>query len=174
MAAGDGHPSAGAGGNLYPPSAVTWRGNNVNNIWDINTTADWVTNGVAAKYGDGAAVTFDATGSNTLPVNVSTTVRPGSVSVNASKNYTFDVLARDPGNANNRLCIDVVVNESVYNKIIERGNIGSDLVASRYLIASLMPFKTEELRLAELYRIRIIHSDTEDGLVSSLVKLVQR
>ena len=99
---------------------------------------------------------------------------PGVVAGTSSKNYTFDVLARDPGNANNRLCIDVVVNESVYNKIIERGNIGPDLVASRYLIASLMPFKTEELRLAELYRIRIIHSDTEDGLVSSLVKLVQR
>jgi sugar-specific transcriptional regulator TrmB len=99
---------------------------------------------------------------------------PGIVAGTTSKNYTFDVLARDPGNADNRLCIDVVVNEPVYNKIIERSNVVPDLAASRYLIASLMPFKTEELRLAELYRIRIIHSDTEEGLVSSLVKLVQR
>ena len=97
---------------------------------------------------------------------------PGIVAGTSSKKYTFDVLARDPGNTNNRLCIDVVVNEPVYNKIIERSNVVPDLAASKYIIASLMPFKTEELRLAELYRIRIIHSDTEEELVSSLVKLV--
>jgi sugar-specific transcriptional regulator TrmB len=99
---------------------------------------------------------------------------PGVVAGTSSKSYTFDVLTRDPANTDSPLCIDVVVNEPVYNKIIERSNVVPDLAASRYIIASMMPFKTEELRLAELYRIRIIHSDTEEGLVSSLVKLVQR
>jgi hypothetical protein len=92
----------------------------------------------------------------------------------SSKNYNFDVVAKNPDNADIRLCIDIVVNEPVYNKIIEKSNVVPDLATSSYLIASLMPFKTEELRLAELYRIRIIYSDTEEGLVSSLIKLVQR
>jgi hypothetical protein len=91
----------------------------------------------------------------------------------SSKNYIFDVIAVDPSNVDIRLCIDIVVNEPVYNKIIEKSNVVPDLATSRYIIASLMPFKTEELRLAELYRIRIIYSDSEDGLVSSLIKLVQ-
>jgi sugar-specific transcriptional regulator TrmB len=99
---------------------------------------------------------------------------PGVVVGTSSNSYTFDVLAKDPGDDDSRLCIDVVVNEPVYNKIIERNNVVPDIAASRYLIASLVPFKTEELRLAELYRIRIIHSDTEEGLVSSIIKLVQR
>ena len=98
---------------------------------------------------------------------------PGIVVGVSSKNYTFDVLAKDPRNEESRLCIDIVVNEPVYNKIIERSNVVPDVAASRYLIASLTPFKTEELRLAELYHIRIIHSDTEEGLVSSILKLVQ-
>ncbi len=99
---------------------------------------------------------------------------PGVVVGASSKSYTFDVLAKDPSNGDIRLCIDVVVNEPIYNKIIERSNVVPDIATSSYLIASLMPFKTEELRLAELYRIRIIHSDTEEGLVSSIIKLVQR
>jgi hypothetical protein len=98
---------------------------------------------------------------------------PGIVVGTSSKNYIFDVIAVDPSNVDIRLCIDIVVNEPVYNKIIEKSNVVPDLATSRYIIASLMPFKTEELRLAELYRIRIIYSDSEDGLVSSLIKLVQ-
>jgi sugar-specific transcriptional regulator TrmB len=99
---------------------------------------------------------------------------PGIVIGKSSKNYDFDILAVDPTIEDSRLCIDVVLNESIYNKIIERSNVVPDIASARYLIASLMPIKTEELRLAELYRIRIIHSDTEEALVSAVINLAQK
>jgi hypothetical protein len=101
-------------------------------------------------------------------------VTPGVIMGISSKNYTFDVLANNLDYRDMYLCIDIVMNEPLYNKIIERSNVVPDLTASSVLIASLMPVMTEELRLAELYHIRIVHSDTEEGLVSSILKSVQR
>jgi len=97
---------------------------------------------------------------------------PGVVTGISTKNYTFDVFAKNVNNKGNSVCIDIVVNESVYNKIIERSSVVTDLIASNYVIASLMPIMTEELRLAELYRVKIIHSDTDEGLISSLINSV--
>ena len=94
---------------------------------------------------------------------------PGVVVGISSKNYTFDVFARNSSHKDTDVYIDIVVNEPVYNKIIERSSVVTDLIASNYIIASLMPVTTEELRLAELYRIRLIRSDTENELILSLI-----
>jgi sugar-specific transcriptional regulator TrmB len=97
---------------------------------------------------------------------------PGVVTGISSENYIFDVFAKKPSNEGKNVCIDIVLNDPVYNKIIERSSVVTDLQASNYIIASTMPIMTEELRLAELYRIKIIHSDTDESLISSLINSV--
>jgi rhamnogalacturonan endolyase len=71
------------------PPSLTWRGDNTANVWDIATTANWLNGTNVTLYADGSFVTFDATGSNSLPVNLSTTLQPGSVTVTGTKSYTF-------------------------------------------------------------------------------------
>jgi rhamnogalacturonan endolyase len=71
-----------------PPSLI-WRGDGVANTWDIATTANWRNGGGAAFYADGSFVTFESTGSNTPSINLAAAVQPGSVTVNATKSYTF-------------------------------------------------------------------------------------
>ena len=65
----------------------------INGTWDINTTTNWLTNGVAGgAYLDGANVQFDDTGLNTTTItNLSGTVlSPASILVtNNTKNYAL-------------------------------------------------------------------------------------
>ena len=69
-----------------------WTGS-VNTNWDIATTANWKTNGVAANYVDGDLVVFDDTASvanGANNVNIAATVSPGSMTFsNSTLNYTF-------------------------------------------------------------------------------------
>ncbi|HEX9048546.1 MAG TPA: autotransporter-associated beta strand repeat-containing protein [Verrucomicrobiae bacterium] len=69
---------------------LTWRGDGVNNNWDINTTADWSTNGATLTvFTNGNMVTFDDSGSNNIPVNVTAIVLPASLTFAAAKNYVL-------------------------------------------------------------------------------------
>lgn len=75
-------------------SGIVWTGTNdvSPNLWDLNTTANWLLGGVATDYIEnvppGDAVTFNDQGSGT--VLLSNTVSPASVTVsNASVGYTF-------------------------------------------------------------------------------------
>jgi autotransporter-associated beta strand protein len=75
--------------NVSATPAFVWVGN-VNGTWDITTTANWKTNGVAAKYLDGSrAVQFDDTAS-TFAVSNAATVSPAGIVVNnAAHAYTI-------------------------------------------------------------------------------------
>lgn len=68
---------------------LSWRGDGVNNVWDVATTADWWNGTSLTTTTNGDFVTFDDTGSNNLPVNLTTAVSPATVLVNATKNYEF-------------------------------------------------------------------------------------
>jgi autotransporter-associated beta strand protein len=74
-----------------PAQSVTWKGNGVNNYWDLST-ANWtsVSSGSAADFGAGDPVTFNDTGSISPAVNIDTAVSPGSITVNTyANNYTL-------------------------------------------------------------------------------------
>lgn len=72
-------------------SPILWKGDGSNNVWDINTTANWLdTNNLAALFTNGLTVTFNDNGSNSTPVLLATRLRPGSLTVNASKDYVFN------------------------------------------------------------------------------------
>jgi len=80
---------------LIVPEALNgrkaWEGDGSANVWDINTSANWLTNytaGGSDVYLDGDNVVFDSFATN-LTVNINTTVSPASVTVNSSKSYTF-------------------------------------------------------------------------------------
>ena len=93
----------GANGTLTnPPGAVAlavdntravanlvWQGNAGNNIWDTATNAAWLNGTNQDRFYFGDTVLFDDTGSTNPPVTIIGTVNPASLTVNASKNYTF-------------------------------------------------------------------------------------
>jgi autotransporter-associated beta strand protein len=65
-----------------------WTGNQ-NNIWDINTSANWFAGGGNSTYLDGDGVRFDDT-SATQNVNLAISVNPNNIIVtNNTKNYTI-------------------------------------------------------------------------------------
>jgi autotransporter-associated beta strand protein len=66
----------------------TWVGDGSANNWDYTTT-NWLNSGTLALFSDGNFATFDDTGSVNPPVNLTTTLQPASVLVNAAANYTF-------------------------------------------------------------------------------------
>lgn len=70
---------------------LTWAG--VGTDWDINTSYNWLKNGSPAVYVDGANVVFDNTGAGQPFVNLTTTVLPGWVTVDATVDYTFGTWA---------------------------------------------------------------------------------
>jgi autotransporter-associated beta strand protein len=68
---------------------LAWQGDGSLNVWDVGTSANW-TNGVAATtFNNGDNVTFSDTGSQTPAINLVSPVQPGTVTVNASGNYTI-------------------------------------------------------------------------------------
>ncbi len=69
---------------VVTPPPVVWNGN-LSAIWDVNTTANWRTNGVGGQYySDGEAVIFDDTASGNFAVSLNTSVAPAGVTVNNS------------------------------------------------------------------------------------------
>lgn len=64
--------------------APRWNGNVTGGVWDINTTTNWIDliSGDPTTYHDGEPVLFDDTATGTTTVNVSMTVKPGSLTFN--------------------------------------------------------------------------------------------
>jgi autotransporter-associated beta strand protein len=69
-------------------AAVTWRGSGTD--WDLATSQNWLTGGVADVFVSGDTVTFDATGAAKPTVNLTGALPVGGVTVNAATNYTFN------------------------------------------------------------------------------------
>ena len=87
---------------------------------------------------------------------------PGTISGTA-KTYLFEVVARSSKKAETSLCIDIIAEGSVFNKIVERSTLHMDIESTKFVLASMIPFKPEELKLAELYQIQVTHAETEEA-----------
>ena len=68
--------------------ARIWVGDGALNAWDYTST-NWLNGSTPAVYGDGDLVTFNDTGSDNPPIDLTTTLQPASVWVDAAENYTF-------------------------------------------------------------------------------------
>jgi autotransporter-associated beta strand protein len=74
-------------------ASLAWSGSAGVN-WDIGMSANWLNGANPDTFRNGDNVLLDDTGDNTLPIlilgpNLFNTVAPGSVTVNATKNYTI-------------------------------------------------------------------------------------
>jgi hypothetical protein len=99
---------------------------------------------------------------------------PGMIAGISWKTYMFDIVAKRPKKNEANLCIDILTEGSVFNKIVERSTLNSDLESSRFLLASLILCKPEELKLAELYQIKIVYSENEENLVSNILDTIKQ
>lgn len=74
---------------VVSPNPVFWAGAG-SGLWDINTTANWQSNGVTGPtYLDGEAVFFDDTAAGNFAISLNPTVRPASVTVNGTNSYSL-------------------------------------------------------------------------------------
>lgn len=79
---------------FFTPSARSytpvWHGNDLDNTWNVLGAYHWHDDiSLLYQFHQGEAVVFDDTGSSSPAVNLSGSLQPASVSINASKNYTF-------------------------------------------------------------------------------------
>ena len=65
-----------------------WKGSSSNNVWNASAS-NWSTNDLASSYVSGDSVMFDLTGYSTAPVQLTGSLTPGFVVVNAPNDYTF-------------------------------------------------------------------------------------
>ena len=73
---------------VTPAATLVWKGDGAANDWDTATT-NWLNGGSPSLFVNGDKVTFNDTGSNNVPVNLALNVNPGSLLVNATKDYTI-------------------------------------------------------------------------------------
>lgn len=78
---------------VVSPAAVTqliWNGDGSQNVWDIDTTANWLNGATPSVFTNGTVARFTDSGSKTPPVNISATVQPLSLVVsNNTGTYTL-------------------------------------------------------------------------------------
>jgi autotransporter-associated beta strand protein len=68
---------------------LTWRGD-ASYDWDVVTTANWRnTNNLAVTFTNADFVTFNSSGSNAAPVNLTGDLTPATISINSSTDYEF-------------------------------------------------------------------------------------
>ena len=75
---------------ISPPTNLVWRGDNVANVWNLYQTNNWFNGAALQPFNGDDDVTFDDTGSNSLPVNLVGQLSPASLIVNATKNFVFN------------------------------------------------------------------------------------
>ena len=71
------------------PGNLVWKGDGVTNAWDVAGTTNWLNGANKDVFLQGDNATFSDVGSNTPIVNITATVQPTAVTVNATKNYTI-------------------------------------------------------------------------------------
>jgi autotransporter-associated beta strand protein len=69
--------------------SLSWYGD-VNNVWNIGTTANWADNGVpGSTYTDGDPVRLDDTAIGNFDINLTATVNPSSLIMDAANSYSI-------------------------------------------------------------------------------------
>jgi fibronectin-binding autotransporter adhesin len=102
---------------------LTWRGD-VNNAWDIGGTANWRAAGnIPSVYSNGDFITFDDSGSNGSPVDLTTGVTPSTFLVDATKNYVLAGAGRLTGTV-----VMTKTNTGTISIVTDNDNVGSTII----------------------------------------------
>lgn len=70
------------------PRDIVWLGGSASNAWD-SATNNWLKGGTTTAFTIGDNTLFSDLGSNSPAINITGSVAPGAVTVDASKNYVF-------------------------------------------------------------------------------------
>ena len=81
------------------PAPLVWRGDGATNTWDLGITTNWINGVVKDAFLTGDNATFNDTGSNTPPVNLTGALSANIVTVNATKDYVFGGTGKITGGA---------------------------------------------------------------------------
>jgi autotransporter-associated beta strand protein len=73
----------------HVPQSLTWQGDGSANVWDTDTTENWLNAGSPAYFFTGDSVTFTDTGSASPAIDIAAAVSPAAVTVNAVQSYDF-------------------------------------------------------------------------------------
>ncbi len=125
------------------PISDIWFGNNNGGAWDVNTTANVTTNGVATVFFNLDNIVFDDTASNTT-VNVAAGVSPSSMLINNSlSNYVFSgvgTIAGAGGLTKSGTATATFRNANAYlgNTIINGGSIIVDYLNSGSIASQIL------------------------------------
>jgi autotransporter-associated beta strand protein len=74
---------------VAPPDSLIWRGDGSANVWAASGPATFFDGTNLVSFTSGDNVTFDDSGSNNPAINLSGTLSPGKILVDASHPYTF-------------------------------------------------------------------------------------
>ena len=84
------------GGMQTPPpppmvkAKLHWKGDAENNIWDINTTSNWIDDKSLSVFNQNDTVLFDLTGINSAPITIAGQLNPGQVTFYSPIDYTLN------------------------------------------------------------------------------------
>ena len=70
-------------------ASIVWQGDGTANLWDVETSLNWLNGATPVAFLNADKVTFDDNGSTTPAVTLQQLLQPGSVTVNSSMDYTF-------------------------------------------------------------------------------------
>jgi autotransporter-associated beta strand protein len=74
---------------VAPPDSLIWRGDGSANIWASSGPANFFDGTNLVSFTPGDNVTFDDSGSNSPAINLSGTLSPGRIVIDATQPYTF-------------------------------------------------------------------------------------
>ena len=105
-----------------PGANLVWRGD-VNNSWDVTTTANWRNGGVASTFNNADFVTFNDSGSNNVPLDLTTSLTPASFLFDATKDYVLAGAGKFTGTV-----ILTKTNTGTLSIVTDNDNLGSTTI----------------------------------------------
>jgi sugar-specific transcriptional regulator TrmB len=97
---------------------------------------------------------------------------PGRISGQSGLNHTFNLVASDPKSPDRRIAIDILLEKTAFNHIIRIGAKKMDIKNHILMLISQHPFKQQEKKLAQQYKIKLVYSNDSTKLTENILKQV--
>ncbi len=94
---------------------------------------------------------------------------PGELISNLGVKHSFSLVAKKPGQPDRTLVVDQLIGESASQRITELSAKAIDVKPAAKLLAAAKPLDEREVKLAELYGIKLIHSTEGKDFVADIM-----
>jgi sugar-specific transcriptional regulator TrmB len=96
---------------------------------------------------------------------------PGVHTNAEGESYRFSLSIKPANFPDKPVFIEIIRGRDAFSKIIEYSTVISKIRPAKLVLFSLIPFREEELQLAELYGIQLVHAPTEKELMIRLIEI---